>query len=125
MISARYAASCWIVGSVASLVAMSLPTAADELVNDPIDRMPVRTIADHCAAFGPGFVDVGGHVCARTETHVRVYVGRGGPLGATLGSPWPPSSAANAALRSDAIVPGAQVSHLRVRGGLEDLNPFR
>ena len=116
----RSSASCLALGVLIAAPLVSFQVRADDY-GDSIDHMPVNRIADHCAQFGPGFVDVGGGVCGRVTSHVRVYVGT---RNVTLAPAWPTQGTANAALRSDGMVPGAEVMHFRVHGSLDSFSPF-
>ncbi len=126
MILSRNTSSSFILGGciVASLTASS--ASADDYVSVPSDeRIGVDRIADHCAQFGLGFVDLGNGVCGRRVTaHVRVYVGTRNAAIEQTANPWVTSGTASAALRTDSMVPGVTVTHLRVHGGLDSLNPF-
>ena len=79
--------------------------------------------AKRCAAYGPGYVDMGHGTCGRV--HVRVESG----TRAVNANTWNAGGAtSSAALRSDGrgMVPGAGLStHLRVRDGLESFSPFQ
>jgi hypothetical protein len=106
--------------ALAALALTSLPgesVAAGEFA----DAAPVTRIGDTCARFGNGFVDVGNGVCGRVSGHVRVYVG----TRSVTVNPWAGNGTSSAALRSDGMVPGAEVTHLRVHGGLDSFDPFR
>ena len=79
--------------------------------------------AERCAAYGPGYIDMGHGTCGRV--HVRVENG----TRAASANPWNAGgTTSSAALRGDGVgmVPGAGVStHLRVRNGLESYSPFQ
>ena len=125
MILSRNYTSCLVLGAlvVAPLTASSV-AAGDYIDGTPINVIPVNRIADHCSQFGQGFLDMGNGVCGRVTAHVRVYVGtRNAALNPTV-NPWATAGTSTAAMRADGMVPGAEVTHLRVRGSLDSFDPF-
>ena len=87
---------------------------------------------NRCAAYGPGFVEVGNGVCGRVtgrvdshiDTRLRVDMGASH---AALNAWSSATGTSNAAMRTDGagMLPGASdTQHLRVRNGLDSYNPF-
>ncbi len=116
----RTYASCLVFGALV----ITPVTASGVDAGDYVGTHPVIRIGDHCAQFGEGFVDAGNGICSRVSRHVRVYVGSlNTGIGQALNT-WSTTGTSSAALRSEGMVPGAEVTHLRVRGSLDSFSPF-
>ena len=101
-----------------------IAAASTARAGDYVDGTPRITPAtSRCAAFGPGFVDMGNGTCTRVNSHIRVEFG----VRRAMNEAWSGGGTSSATLRSDGIemVPGVGVSHqLRVRNTLQTLSPY-
>ncbi len=90
---------------------------------DLVDGARITPATNRCAAFGPGFVDVGNGACLRADNHVHVDFG----VRHASNPAWGNGSASSAELRSEGveIMPGVGTSHqLRVRNGLQTFDHY-
>ena len=108
--------------ALGALVAASL-AGTTARAGDFVDGAQITPATNRCAAFGPGFVDVGNGACLRADNHVHVDFGT-----RRVATPsWGNGSASSAELRSEGIeiVPGVGTSHqLRVRHDLQSFDHY-
>ncbi|VVB42079.1 protein of unknown function [Beijerinckiaceae bacterium RH AL1] len=105
-----------------ALVAVTLAGSTAE-AGDYVEGAQIVPATNRCAAFGPGFVDMGNGACLRADNHVHVEFGT---RRAAMPS-WSGGSASSAELRSEGIeiMPGVGTSHqLRVRNGLQTYDRY-
>ena len=108
--------------ALGAFVAASL-AASNASAGDYVDGARITPATNRCAAFGPGFVEIGNGACMRADNHVHVEFG----TRRASNPSWATGSASSADLRSEGveIMPGVGTSHqLRVRHDLQNFDRY-